>query len=290
MADVRGRRIVATAIAVGVAGSAMGSAVYVWGPMHTAYERVCDGLPFLRLIGPVPLSLLATAMLAGFIAGTLTLLQVVRDSRRITQQVDLLRVPRSERLERVAEPIGLGNRYHLIQDVGRHAFCHGLIRPTVYVTTGLLAVLNDGELRAVLAHERAHLYSRDPLRTTIGRVLSRLLLFVPLHEEAYRAYRLRRELAADRAAVESTDLLDLASALLKTLGGREPRVLFSAATVGFGDLDERINALTGVAGASGAQMPWDKGLGQAALRSGVTFVALGALFSINQEAVLGCLI
>jgi Zn-dependent protease with chaperone function len=184
MADARGRRIVAMAIAVGVAGSAVGSAVYIWGPLHTAYERVCDGLPFLRLLGPIPLSLLATAILAGFVAGALTLLQVVRDSRRMIQQVDLLRAPRAARLERVAESLGLGGRCQLIHDVGMNAFCHGMYRPTVYVTTGLLAVLNDAELRAVLAHERGHLVSRDPLRTTMGRVLSRLLLFIPLHEEA----------------------------------------------------------------------------------------------------------
>ena len=290
MRSTRGRSIVATGIAIGAVGSAAGSAAYVWGPMHTAYEQVCDGLPFLRLLGPVPLSLLAAAMLAGLIAGGLTVLQILRDSRRISHHVDLLRVPPSPRLDRAAELLRLENRCVLILEPDPYAFCHGLLRPTVYVTTGLLELLDDAELRAVLAHERAHLASRDPLRTAIGRIASRFLLFVPLHEEAYQAYRLRREFAADQASVDATNLRDLANALLKTVGGRGRTTFRSAAVAGFSDLDERIGVLMGDDPALGARIPWDNGLGQAALRSGITFIALGALINVNQEAVLGCLI
>lgn len=289
MSNRRGQRVVFAAVVIGVVGGVAGSAVYVWGPMHATYEQVCEALPFLRAVGPVPLSLLATAIFAGLVAAALTVLQVLHDSHRISRYLSLARLSAPPRLLTIADSLDLGHRCVLIDDAAPYAFCHGFIAPRVYVTSGLFEVLDNRELRAVLAHERAHLRSHDPLRISIGRTLSRLFLFAPLHEEVYRAYRLRRELLADRAAVQATDLRDLASALLKTLqtGGLAPR---SEATAAFGHLRERIEALTGETSQDHPPIPWGRGVGQAALRSSVTLVVFAVLLGVNQEAVLGCLI
>ena len=59
------------------------------------------------------------------------------------------------------------------------AFCAGLLRPRVYVSTGAVAILDQEALSAVLAHERHHARRRDPLRLAIGRVLARALFFLP---------------------------------------------------------------------------------------------------------------
>src|SRR6185312_12316095 len=52
------------------------------------------------------------------------------------------------------------------------AFCAGLLRPTVYISTGALARLAPPELEAVLWHEATHRLRRDPLRLAIARVLA----------------------------------------------------------------------------------------------------------------------
>jgi Zn-dependent protease with chaperone function len=58
------------------------------------------------------------------------------------------------------------------------AFCAGLLRPRVYITTGSLERLDEAALAAVLEHERHHARRRDPLRLASGRVLSRALFFL----------------------------------------------------------------------------------------------------------------
>lgn len=48
------------------------------------------------------------------------------------------------------------------------AFVLGTLRPSLFVTRGLLAAPHRRHLHAVLAHERAHLRRRDPLRRIAG--------------------------------------------------------------------------------------------------------------------------
>lgn len=50
----------------------------------------------------------------------------------------------------------------LLDDEQPHAFCAGLFRPQVYVTTGAAAILDEQALEAVLVHERHHARRRDP--------------------------------------------------------------------------------------------------------------------------------
>ena len=287
---VRTNHLILAAVIVGITGSAAGSAVYVWGPLHVAYEQVCSLYPPLRAIGPIPLALLGAALLSGFTAAGLTLVQSLRAASSVSGRLRQHQVPPSARLAALVDELDLVGRVVVVRDTQPYALCHGIFGPSVYVTTGLVRLLGDDELRAVLAHERAHLRHRDPLRNLAARMLSRLMLFVPLHEEAYRSYRLGRELGADREAVGVTSRPQLASALFKMLGSGEPYPPQSAAVVPFGELEERIRHISDPAASPRPRVRWDLGLGQAAMRSGLTLVFFGALATASQEVVLGCLI
>lgn len=95
------------------------------------------------------------------------------------------------------------------------AFCAGLLRPQIYLSTGSLARLRADELQAVLAHERHHARQRDPLRLFATRVLADALFFLPAARRLGERYAALAELAADRAAVRTAgDAAPLASALL----------------------------------------------------------------------------
>ncbi|HET6870332.1 MAG TPA: M56 family metallopeptidase [Solirubrobacteraceae bacterium] len=89
----------------------------------------------------------------------------------------------------------------IIEDSRPRAFCAGLLRPRVYVSTGALSLLDDGALRAVLEHELAHARRRDPLRLACGRVLARSLSFVPGLGELHRQQLALAELSADESAI-----------------------------------------------------------------------------------------
>jgi Zn-dependent protease with chaperone function len=104
----------------------------------------------------------------------------------------------------------------VIHDEQPHAFCAGLIRPRVYVSTGALALLDDSGLDAVLAHERHHVARRDPLRLAAGRVLARALFLLPGLRELSRRHQTLAELSADESAVNAApaNRSGLASAIL----------------------------------------------------------------------------
>jgi bla regulator protein blaR1 len=91
----------------------------------------------------------------------------------------------------------------LIADEHPRAFCAGLLRPRVYLSTGAVAILDDGALNAVLAHERHHVRRRDPLRLAVGRVLARALFFLPGLPDLVARQQAMAELGADETAVDA---------------------------------------------------------------------------------------
>ena len=103
----------------------------------------------------------------------------------------------------------------LIDDAQPRAFCAGLLRPRVYVSTGALALLDDAALSAVLAHERQHARRRDPLRLAAGRVLARALFFLPGLGDLVERQQALAELSADESAVN--DLPANRSALARAM-------------------------------------------------------------------------
>jgi Zn-dependent protease with chaperone function len=91
----------------------------------------------------------------------------------------------------------------LIADPQPRAFCAGLIRPRVYLSTGAVALLDDTALDAVVAHERHHARRRDPLRLAVGRVLARALFFLPELTVLADQQEALAELGADESAVNA---------------------------------------------------------------------------------------
>jgi Zn-dependent protease with chaperone function len=90
----------------------------------------------------------------------------------------------------------------VIDDARPRAFCAGLLRPRVYLTTGALAILDEQALDAVLMHERHHARRRDPLRLAASRVLARALFFLPGLGELGRRRETIGEIGADLAAID----------------------------------------------------------------------------------------
>jgi Zn-dependent protease with chaperone function len=89
----------------------------------------------------------------------------------------------------------------LLDDEHPLAFCAGLLRPRVYLSTGARALLDDAALRAVLEHERHHARRRDPLRLATGRVLASSLFFLPGLAALAREQVALSELGADESAI-----------------------------------------------------------------------------------------
>jgi len=94
------------------------------------------------------------------------------------------------------------------------AFVRGLFKEELVVTRGMLELLDREELKAVLAHELAHIRGGDNLFNLV-LWLRDLAFFSPFAHLAAKAYTEERELAADFAAETDGGRAHLADALLK---------------------------------------------------------------------------
>ena len=108
-----------------------------------------------------------------------------------------------------------GHEAVVVVDERPLAFCTGLLRPTIYISRGALALLDVDQLDAVVAHEAHHARRRDPLRIFVARTLGEALFFLPVLRRLSTRYAALAELAADEAAVRrSGTRRPLAAALL----------------------------------------------------------------------------
>lgn len=128
---------------------------------------------------------------------------------------------------RIVEPFEVdGTRVLLIDDKQPQAFCARSLRPQIYLSTGALVVLDDDELRAVIAHERHHQQRRDPLRVLIAHALGDALFFLPVLRRLRERYAALAELAADEAAVAAVGSRSVLASALLTFGERtNPQVV-----------------------------------------------------------------
>jgi Zn-dependent protease with chaperone function len=123
------------------------------------------------------------------------------------------------------------------------AFTAGLLRPLVYVSTGLRESLSPSDLAVVVAHERAHARRRDALTTWAAAWLGALHLRSTGRRLA-ADLRAACERACDEDAARAVGArVDVAAALVRVekLQGRAgpwPSVAF-----GGGDVEARVEAL-----------------------------------------------
>ena len=116
------------------------------------------------------------------------------------------------------------------QDPQPNAMCIGLDEPIIVVTTGLVELLDEEEMRAVVGHEVGHALSGHSVYRTILLFLTNLALkvaWIPLGNvaimaivTALREWFRKSELSADRAGLlVGQDLQASMRGLMKLAGG-----------------------------------------------------------------------
>ncbi len=181
--------------------------------LQSAWLACLDALSFMQAFLPalaLPLVLLAT----GVARGTWSVLVQLRETRRLVDQLTWQRIAPPSSLAGMAAELGLERCLVLVDDPAPYTFTEGLARPRVWLSTGLVELLDPAELRAVLAHEQHHLRRHDPLRVLLSRSLAQGLFFLPLAASLRDDYLLGKEIDADAASGADESL---AAALLKLL-------------------------------------------------------------------------
>jgi Zn-dependent protease with chaperone function len=102
---------------------------------------------------------------------------------------------------------------------------------TIVLTSGALAALNDDEIRAVLAHEKAHLRGRHHLVLAAADAVATTLPFVPSLRRAREEQARLLEMLADDAAAQSSGRLAVARALVSLAEVSVPVATLGASNV-----------------------------------------------------------
>ena len=105
----------------------------------------------------------------------------------------------------------------VVNDDAPFAFGHGLLRPRICYSTGLIQLLSNAERQAVLLHEELHARRRDPLKVFIARVLAAMFFFLPLSRDLRDRYLVWLEVRADQEVIRQLGVAALAQALVKLL-------------------------------------------------------------------------
>lgn len=126
------------------------------------------------------------------------------------------------------------------------AFTHGLLRPRIYISTGLIKGLSREEFMAVWHHELYHMRKMDPLRSFLLTVAGDAFFYLPVWRYLERYFHSLRECKADDSAVErSGGVIGLSAALVKLarydLDHRG--ALWPVSIRGTGHVEERVRRL-----------------------------------------------
>lgn len=163
--------------------------------IHThAHPHICSD----HHVAGIP----ATTLVA--LGGVLVARVVLAIGRAAWGTLGVLRVERA--LRRISRPAsGAGGDVRVLPLSEPQAFVLGALRPTLFVTSGLLAPPHREHLAPVLRHERAHLERRDPLRRLVSSIA------LGFHLPGVAEWLARRLACAQEMAADADAARDLGS-------------------------------------------------------------------------------
>lgn len=162
-------------------------------------------------------------------------------AHRISRELDVY----SDLMLSPCLPLAAPQPVRVVRDSKAVALTHGLLRPRIVVSTGLLRRCSETELRAILEHEAEHVRRRDPLRTLVARVgVGR---WSRVSAVAHFLFCLKRdaELRADRAAIRVVGPQAVASAIASISHERTSRPIHLMAGGDSRILTARVDQLSG---------------------------------------------
>lgn len=177
---------------------------------------------------------LAGVLLMGTLSGMGSLLRQWYQTRLMMQRLlQFARPSDDRRWDQLVARMNLQGRVDFVDIDASIAFCYGLLRPRICVSTGAIAGLTRREVEALLLHERYHLLQHDPLKTAISRALANMFFFLPVVRALARVYAVTKEIEADKYVLKRQESdQPLLGALYKLLQRGKVSTPASVAMVG----------------------------------------------------------
>ena len=148
-------------------------------------------------------------------------------------------------LQNLFESLDIQGNVVVFTQVKPQAFCFGIRKPKIYISTGLIRLMNANELAVILRHEKYHLEHKDTLTLLLASAIRSLFPFFPVVSDFIRVYRTDREIAADNAAITNHGDKQSLKNVLRKLIQYEPDAnpIFLPAIMSVDTLDVRIRSM-----------------------------------------------
>lgn len=148
-----------------------------------------------------------------------------------------------EKVLMLAQKVGLKNKVSIVKDTRLFAFCLGIRRPRIYISTKTVSIMTIRQLEAILFHEKYHLEHADSLTLFIGSLPQLLFPFFPILPKLLENYKIEREIKADRQAVKKLGTKPVIGVLKKLLETHSVSPVFVSSIAQTNSLDVRIKSL-----------------------------------------------
>ena len=235
-------------IVAGVAVAIVGLWPMLLAPLGRVYIELCarylTDVPFGHHAPPLLVAFVAPIVLVLSIGFVIAFFRQIVGQRHLERALSVRRCMLDQQVQQIVSRLGADGRVVATSDVAVYAFCSGLIHPRVYLSQGLLDLLTEEEIEAVLRHELHHVAQRDPLRFFAARVSRRLAVIFPVLAALDARVRINAELNADRSALAVMPLEALAGALIKVMRA-SPTTEYHSIVAGLSPSDARVAALLG---------------------------------------------
>lgn len=209
--------------AVLVVGDVVSPAGHHDGFLASCFAMLCDVA--IGHAGRAPQIVLWLTALSGALGFVVAIFRFARTVARLRTRAH----EHADAIRLVGRP-GEQSGVFVVDAPERAAYCVSGRPPVIVVTTGALAALDERQLGAVLAHERAHLAGHHHLVIAAVRGLAAVFPRLPLMARGAVEVSRLLEMCADDAAVRRFGHRTLLSGLM-TLAGAAPVAALGAADV-----------------------------------------------------------
>ena len=105
------------------------------------------------------------------------------------------------RVLKLTDKYELVDKVKIILDRKPLAFCLGFFQPKIYLSTGLIKLMNGPELEAIILHEKYHLLKKDNIFLSTANFIKQLFFPFPILTDYFDSLIKMKEIKADRYGV-----------------------------------------------------------------------------------------
>lgn len=141
---------------------------------------------------------LVTIAGARFISSLIKTQRQVRGYEKVRSQKFRKKIAKINKKHKLSEGL-----VEIVREDRPIAFCYGIFRQKIILSTGLIEKLSSKELEATLLHENFHVKNHHAGKLLISDLFAKIVFFMPIISELVQLYRIRIEINADHAAASS---------------------------------------------------------------------------------------